>query len=108
MKKGYKAEYQVKKNLMKKFGKDSIFKIAIGGKTDFLVLGKNGKIEKLIEVKVTKKKKWYPSSHDLKQYQCLKKIHKKYKIPVEYWIKIKNNWEILGLDELKEKFFKNL
>lgn len=104
MKKGYRAEYEVKKILFKKYSPESVFKIAIGGTSDFCVLSKNGKILKLVEVKNTKKNKWYPSEHDLKQFKILKKIQKKHKIPIEYWIKINGKWEIYKLKMVK-KFF---
>ena len=104
MRKGYKAEWEAKKVLCKKYSPDSIFKVAIGGTTDFFVLGKKGKIVKLVEVKKTNKKKWYPTEHDLKQYRRLKKIQKKHKIPVEYWIKINGKWKIFNLEQLRTFF----
>ncbi|MDI6591997.1 MAG: hypothetical protein QME61_03640 [Patescibacteria group bacterium] len=104
MKKGYKAEYEVKKALFKKYSPNSVFKIAIGGATDFCVFGKNGKIVKLVEVKKTNKNRWYPGNHDLKQFEILKKIQKKHKIPVEYWIKAKRKWQIFNLKEVKTFF----
>jgi LysM repeat protein len=104
MKKGYKAEWEAKKILFKKYPKDSIFKVAIGGAVDFFILGKNAKVEKIVEVKKTNKKQWYPTEHDKKQYQTLSKIQKKFKIPVEYWIKIRGKWKIFDLKEVK-KFF---
>ena len=105
MKKGYKAEYEAKKKLMRKFLPKNVFKVAIGGATDFFVLEpKKRKILKLIEVKTTKKNSWYPGEHDLKQYKILNKISKEHKIPVEYWIKINGEWKIFNLKEVK-KFF---
>jgi Holliday junction resolvase-like predicted endonuclease len=107
MKKGYKAEWEVKKVLSKKYSPDSIFKVAIGGTVDFCVLGKGGKIKKFIEVKKTNKNRWYPGRHDLLQFQKLLKIHQKYKIPVEYWIKINRKWKIFDIKKVKEFFKKN-
>jgi LysM repeat protein len=104
MKKGYKAEWEAKKILFKKYPKDSIFKVAIGGAVDFFILGKDARVEKIVEVKKTNKKQWYPTEHDKKQYQTLVKIQKKFKIPVEYWIKIRGKWKIFDLKEVK-KFF---
>lgn len=104
MKKGYKAEWEAKKILLKKYSSESVFKVAIGGAVDFFVLGKDGKIHKIIEVKKTNKNWWYPIEHDFKQFQFLKKIHKKFKIPVEYWIKINGKWQFFDLDKVK-KFF---
>jgi LysM repeat protein len=104
MKKGYKAEWEAKKILFKKYPKDSIFKVAIGGAVDFFILGKDARVEKIVEVKKTNKNQWYPTEHDKKQYQTLVKIQKKFKIPVEYWIKIRGKWKIFDLKEVK-KFF---
>jgi len=105
MKKGYKAEYEVKKKLERFFSKKNVFKVAIGGVTDFFVLEpKKRKVLKLIEVKTTKKNFWYPGEHDLKQYRILKRIEKEHKIPIEYWIKINGQWKIFNLNEVK-KFF---
>jgi hypothetical protein len=104
MKKGYKAEWEAKKILFKKYPKDSIFKVAIGGAVDFFILGKDARVEKIVEVKKTNKKQWYPTEHDKKQYQTLSKIQKKFKIPVEYWIKIRGKWNILNLKEVKRFF----
>lgn len=107
MKRGYIAEWEVKTKLAKKYPKEAIWKVAIGGAVDFLILGKSGKIEKIVEVKKTNKKTWYPSLHDWKQFKILNKIQKKFQIPVEYWIKIKGKWQIFNLGDLKKAFFKN-
>lgn len=105
MKKGYKAEYEVKKILEKRFSPKNVFKVAIGGLIDFFVLEpKKRRILKLVEVKTTKKNSWYPSEHDLKQYKILSKISKEHKIPVEYWIKINGQWKIFSLKEVKKIF----
>jgi len=104
MKKGYKAEYEVKRTLFKKYSPKSVFKIAIGGTSDFCVFGKNGRVLKLIEVKKTNKKRWYPTKQELRQYKKLQAIHKKYKIPVEYWIKINGKWRTFNLKEVKSLF----
>lgn len=104
MRKGYKAEWEVKKILSQRYSPESIFKVAIGGATDFFVLGKKGEVIKIVEVKKTNKKKWYPTNRELKQYQKLQNIQKKFHIPVEYWIKINGKWEILNLLKAK-KFF---
>lgn len=104
MKKGYKAEYEVKKILFKKYSPENVFKVAIGGTVDFFALGKNGKIAKLIEVKNTKKKRWYPTKHDFKQFKILKKIQRRHKIAVEYWIKVNGKWQIFDLAAVKVFF----
>ncbi len=107
MRKGYRAEYLCKKKLIEEFGKENVIKVAIGGTTDFLVLKPNSnKIEKIVEVKSTNKNKWYPSEHDIKQFEIIKKIHQEHKIKVEYWIKIKRKWKIVDIKEV-EKMIKN-
>ncbi|MER3407134.1 MAG: hypothetical protein C4278_01785 [Patescibacteria group bacterium] len=103
MKKGYLAEYQAKKILIKKYGKNNVFKIAIGGILDFLILSPDSnKIIKIVEIKKTKKNKWYLNDHDKKQIKILKKIKKTHKIPIEYWIKIKNKWYFYEIDEIEK------
>lgn len=105
MKKGYKAEYEAKKFLIKKYSPKNVFKMAIGGTIDFFILEpKKRRILKLIEVKETKKSFWYPGEHDLKQFKVLSKISKEHKIPVEYWIKMNGQWKIFNLNQVK-KFF---
>ena len=106
MRKGYLAEYECKKKLIEMYGKENVLKIAIGGATDFLVLepGKT-KVLKIVEVKHTKKNKWYPTKHDLDQFVRLFRLRKEHKIPVEYWIKIKGKWHILPIEKLKDSPF---
>jgi Holliday junction resolvase len=106
MKKGYLTEWEVKKILHKKFSPDNVFKIAIGGSLDFCIIDKNGKVIKLIEVKTTKKKKWYPTQREKKQFFKLLRFQKKLKVKVEYWIKIKRVWHIFSLKELKKEIMK--
>ena len=103
MRRGYKAEYLCKKKLIEEFGKDNVIKVAIGGATDFLVLKPgSSRIEKIVEVKQTRKKRWYPSDHDVKQFEIIKKLSKDHKIKVEYWVKVRRKWEILSLKEVEK------
>lgn len=104
MKRGYRAEYEAKQLLFKKYSPLQVFKIAVGGAMDFLVLSKNAKALKIIEVKNTNKKRWYPLPQEIKQYKRLCKIQKKLKIPIEYWIKTKKGFQIFSLKDVK-KFF---
>ena len=92
MRKGYRAEYTAKKELIQKYGKENVLKVAIGGAVDFLVLkpGKN-KIEKIIEVKECHKKKYYPTPREKIQFERLKEIGKKHSIKTEVWIKHPRN-----------------
>ena len=103
MKKGYLTEWEVKKNLYKKFSPENVFKVAIGGSLDFCIIDNKGKVLKLIEVKTTKKKKWYPTEKEKKQFLKLLRFQKKLKVKVEYWIKIKRKWHIFSLEELKKE-----
>jgi len=103
MRRGYLAEYYCKKKLIETYGKENVVKVAIGGATDFLVLKPGSKeIEKIVEVKNTKKNKWYPNEHDIKQFETIKKISIDHGIKVEYWIRIKGKWKILSLEEVEE------
>jgi peptide subunit release factor 1 (eRF1) len=88
MRKGYRAEYKTKQELIEKYGKENVLKVAIGGAVDFLVLkpGKN-KIEKIVEVKECHKKKYYPTEREKDQLKRLKKLGKEHSIPCELWIK---------------------
>jgi Holliday junction resolvase len=107
MKRGYKAEYEVRKKLSKEYLPQNIVKVAIGGATDFLVLEPKGsKVLKIVEVKTTKKNQWYPGEHDIKQFKAIEKFSKNHQIPIEYWIKIKGQWKIFSLKEIK-KYFQN-
>ena len=108
MRKGYNAEYLCKRKLIKAFGKENVIKIAIGGSADFLVLKpSSNEILKIIEVKETKKKKWYPNEHDRNQFKVIKKISEEHKIPAEYWIRIRDRWRVLSLKDV-EKIIDNL
>lgn len=85
---GYRAEYLAKNELIEKYGKENVLKIAIGGSVDFLVLSPNkNKIEKIVEVKNTKKKKYYPKEREIEQLEILKELGKEHNIPIELWIK---------------------
>jgi len=84
MRKGYTAEYEAKKELEKLFGKNNVFKLAIGQAVDFIVLKpKSGKIEKLVEVKKRKGKYWM--SENKKQWERILAVSSEHNIPVELW-----------------------
>ena len=92
MRKGYIAEYKAKKELIQKYGKGNVLKVAIGGAVDFLVLDpKKNKIKKIVEVKKTNKKKYYPRPREKIQLQRLKELGERHKIPIELWIKYPRN-----------------
>ena len=92
MRKGYRAEYKAKKELIQKYGKENVLKVAIGGAVDFLVLSPNkNRIEKIVEVKACHKKKYYPTPREKAQLGRLKEIGKKHSIKTELWIKHPRN-----------------
>lgn len=92
MRKGYMAELKAKKELIEKYGKGNVLKVAIGGAVDFLVLspGKN-KIEKIVEVKECHKKKYYPTPREKIQFERLKQLGKVHSIKTELWIRHPRN-----------------
>ena len=92
MRKGYRAEYQAKKELIQKYGKENILKVAIGGAVDFLVLSPDkNKIEKIVEVKECHKNKYYPNPRERIQFERVKEIGKIHSVETELWIKHPRN-----------------
>jgi len=92
MRKGYRAEYKAKKELIQKYGKENVLKVAIGGAVDFLILNPNkNRIEKIVEVKECHKNKYYPTPREKLQFERLKKIGKTHSIKTELWIKHPRN-----------------
>ncbi len=85
---GYDAEYRCKKENEKRFGKGNCIKIAIGGSSDFLIVS-CGEIVKFIEVKETKKNKYYPNSREKLQFEEIKRLGKQHQVPVELWVYFK-------------------
>lgn len=100
MRRGYRAEYLAKTELIQKFGVQNVIKMSIGQSCDFIVLKPNkSEIEKIVEIKQTSKKKYYPRENEKKQLDLIKKLAKEHSIPVELWIKFKNRkkFEIIQL-----------
>jgi len=62
--------------------------VAIGGSSDFLVAS-CGEIVKFIEVKETKKNKYYPNAREKLQFESIKKLGKQHQVKVELWIYFK-------------------
>lgn len=88
MRKGYRAEYIAKKELIKNYGAENVLKVAIGGAVDFLVISPNkNMIEKIVEVKECHKNKYYPNPREKIQFERVKKIGKFHSIETELWIK---------------------
>jgi len=86
MRKGYRAEYLAKKELIEKYGKDNVIKVAIGQfGADFLVFN-NGNLTKIVEVKQTHKNKFYPSKRERDQLRRIKEFAKKQGCEFEVWV----------------------
>lgn len=81
---GYKSEYRAKNELIDKYGKSSVIKVAIGGAEDFLIV-KAGKLIKVVEVKETHKK-YYPKPREKKQIERIIKFAESNHILAELWI----------------------
>ncbi len=84
--KGYNEEYKVKKKLIELYGKDAVFKLAIGEAFDYLVLAKDDKIEKLVEVKGTHDKKKYFNKRERAQIERINTTAKPRGIRTEVWV----------------------
>ena len=82
VRKGYPGEYRIKKLLQSEFGKYSTIKVAIGGSSDFLVAS-CGELIKVVEVKETKKKYYYPNPREKLQFQEIINFADFHKIPAE-------------------------
>ncbi len=82
---GYDAEYRCKKENEKIFGIGNCLKIAIGGSSDFLIVS-CGEIVSFIEVKETKKNKYYPNAREKLQFEEIKKLGRQHQVKVELWI----------------------
>ncbi|MCX8179192.1 MAG: hypothetical protein N3E38_00425 [Candidatus Aenigmarchaeota archaeon] len=90
MRKGYRYEYLAKKKLIEKYGKQNVIKLAIGQSADFIILTpKENKIEKIVEVKGTRKEKFYVKPRERRQFQSIIELAKEHGIPCEVWVKTK-------------------
>lgn len=100
MRKGYRYEYLVKQKLISQYGKNNVLKLAIGQSADFIVLSPNeNKIEKIVEVKSTRKNRFYAKPREKIQFAIIDELSKEHKIPIEIWFKIGNKKEF----EIKRK-----
>ena len=66
--KGGLAETECKKKLIAEFGEHNVFKIAIGGAVDFIVVSK-GMLIKAVECKESHSKKYYPLADEKNQFR---------------------------------------
>ncbi len=91
MRLGYRAEYLARQKLIKEFGKQNVIKMSIGQSCDFIVLKpKENQIEKIVEIKQTAKRKYYPRENEKRQLELIKNLAREHSVPVELWIKFKN------------------
>jgi len=104
MRRGYNAEYTAKKKLIEKYGKDSVIKVAIGGMVDYIII-QNEKVIKLVEVKKTKSKKWYPKQRDKQQFERIYRFCKDNKLKCEYWIFERSNLHVYELNKVGKLYF---
>ncbi|MDO8623110.1 MAG: hypothetical protein Q7R52_02595 [archaeon] len=84
MRKGYAAEYLAKQKLIKDNPENYVGKIAIGGAFDFIVVERNGRVLKVIEVKESHNKYF---QYCKGQKERIIEFVNKFKIPCEIWIK---------------------
>jgi len=90
MRKGYSDEYRTKQMLVEQYGKDNVIKVAIGSfGADFLILNK-GKLVKVVEVKGTRKKVWYPLPREKEQLWRIFHFSQIHECEAEVWIWTKN------------------
>jgi len=91
MRRGYSDEYRTKQLLVQQYGGENVVKVAIGSfGADFLVLEK-GRVVKVVEVKGTRKKVWYPSPREKEQLQRILRFSQTHNCKAELWI-----WTLSG------------
>jgi len=91
MRKGYGDEYRTKQLLVQQYGEGNVVKVAIGSfGADFFVLEK-GRVVKVVEVKGTRKKAWYPSPREKEQLQRILRFSQMHGCKAELWI-----WTVNG------------
>ena len=90
MRKGYGDEYRTKQILVQQFGENNVIKVAIGSfGADFLVVVE-GRIEKVVEVKGTRKKVWHPSQREKEQLRRILTFAQNHKCNAEVWLWVLN------------------
>ena len=113
MRKGYGAEYKIKKELQKQYGEYAVIKVAISQRVpDYLVITKNLRVDTnyrsfdviAIEVKSTVKKKLEPKPRDIQQWHTFRKWSQETNIPIQYRVKIQKKWTTYTLKEFGEKY----
>lgn len=105
MRKGYGAEYRVKRMLEKTYGKENVRKMPFWSLLgDFIVIEPGGpRILKIVEVK-SSRGKWYPYGKEAGQFKSISAFSRRHGIPVEYWIREGRKWSVVPLDRMKARF----
>ena len=86
MRKGYSDEYRTKQLLVQQYRENNVVKVAIGSfGADFLILNK-GRVVKVVEVKGTRKRAWYPSPREKEQLQRILRFSQMHNCKAELWI----------------------
>lgn len=100
MKKGYQAELEAKKKLIKQFGFHNVFKNAISNQgADYLVFSK-GRLVKCVEVKECHGKKYYCQPEEKSQFKRIQAFCNEHDITCELWIKyVSRNWSIENIKD---------
>lgn len=114
MRKGYKAEYQIKKELEETYGRGNVIKTSCSQDVpDFIVIFMEPSGRSLWrvhgrEVKSTVKKRYYPSPRDKKQFKMFRLWEERTGVRIHYHIvyrrKPKNIVETYDLDAFEKKF----
>jgi len=106
-KRGYTGEYKTKQELIKKYGKENVIKIAIGGAMDFIVV-KDDRIIRIIETKETAKKKYYPTQKESEQIKRIIQFGESHKIKCELYIFYRKGAGIKIVKEVKVLYDPNV
>ena len=104
VRKGYASEYKAKKKLISEFGKNSVFKLAIGQAADYIVVNK-GRAVKIVEVKECHQNVYRASKRDMEQFERVIDIALSNDCIAERWVYFPK----LGVKSTpsKEKVFKS-
>lgn len=86
---GYQSELRAKKELEEIYGKGNVIKVAISQQGADHIVVSCGELVKIIEVKETKKNKYYPSQKEKNQFRRIIEFARQHRIPAELWIYFK-------------------
>ena len=103
--KGYSGEYRAKSELIERFGKECVLKIAIYQiGADYMVI-KEGILIMIVEVKETNKSKYYPSAKEKQQFERIKAFAEINDCLAELWIYYRKG---IGKEIEKERVILNV